>query len=317
MQQPTCTRQLQHVGARLSEADAWRAWTPAEEPLYAEGATCSWAQWRYDERTNATMCLYAPGSDHISDQIRSRGHWHDCARLVDVWTRNTTAAPQGTLFVELGGNIGACTVEMLLRLPRTDLAVAVFEPSDLNLFHLTSTLRALALSRPELHVERRAVVFPLAVGNTSADVPMYVARNNHGDSVLGVGVPRQGRLRVAHTATRRSVHVRPLDEVFGRAASSATTTRGAIRLMKLDVQGYECRALDGARRLFSEQTVQAIVTEVSEPHLAAQGCSPAGMLRRLRETFGQVREPTGRRSWSYDVAAIASWRSRGGQHGMR
>ena len=56
---------------------------------------------------------------------------------------NTTATPQGTLFVELGGNIGACTVEMLLRLPRTDLAVAVFEPSRSTVAARGSGVRSL------------------------------------------------------------------------------------------------------------------------------------------------------------------------------
>ena len=79
---------------------------------------------------------------------------------------------------------------------------------------------------------------------------------------------------------------------------------------QMDVQGFECRAIDGMHELLGERkAVQAIVTEVSQPHLAAQGCSPDEMLNRLRTTFGRVDVPIGRHSWSYDVSAIAAWRS--------
>ena len=114
------------------------------------------------------MCLYPPKDDIISDQIRKMGSWHDCDGLVQMWQRNTTALHRGRqLLLELGGNIGACTVEMLMR---TSASLLVFEPNPQNLFHLTSTLRTLELERPQLGVADRVVVFPIGIGNMSRSV---------------------------------------------------------------------------------------------------------------------------------------------------
>ena len=216
----------------LSEDGVWHTWTPAEEPIRAGPAgkaQCAWGSWYKGGDLNASMCLYDPGADHISDQIRKLGRWHDCDRLSNVWAHNTSTS--SSLFLELGGNIGACSVEMLMR--HREAALVIFEPSPLNLFRLSSTLHALALERPDLQVQDRVVVFPLAVGNASADLPLFVARNNHGDSVVGTTVPRQGRFRVAHT-TEHYVHVRPLDTIFpSTSRAGRASLRGMIRLMKV------------------------------------------------------------------------------------
>ena len=116
---------------------------------------------------------------------------------------------------------------------RTSASLLVFEPNPQNLFHLTSTLRTLEIDRPQLHVAERVVVFPIGVGNESFESQMHVARRNHGDSVIGTVVPRQGQLRVSHIRTQQTAVVRPLDAIFPR---SSRLGLGFFRLMKMDVQ---------------------------------------------------------------------------------
>ena len=102
--------------------------------------------------------------------------------------------------------------------------------------------------------------------------------------------------------------------------------------MKIDVQGYECRALQGMHRLLTSRALGAIFTEVSLPllihgglpasphsrrspcltsftevslpHLARAGCSQQGLLDLLNRHDYQVKNPNGPRGhWSWDILA--------------
>ena len=65
---------------------------------------------------------------------------------------------------------------------------------------------------------------------------------------------------------------------------------GDVRAIKLDVQGFECKVLDGLWPLlllsggakgFSSR-LQLVATEIAEDHLAAQCCRPLWLLHALR-----------------------------------
>ena len=106
--------------------------------------------------------------------------------------------------------------------------------------------------------------------------------------------------------------IRPLDALFSRAPPLH------VRLIKMDLQGYECRALDGMRRLLRRRAVQGIRTEVSVPHLEAQGCSAGGMHDRVDELFGRVpRPPPGDSAWTYELATTSSWVAARGRKPLR
>ena len=150
----------------VTQGHGWRAWAPSDAPWPKEhplnrslGCTpgllryTRW-QWRLAQRNrepqlDQEMCL-AP-SDYISNQIREHGQWSDCDRLVHLWRAIQPAnlsQPQedepdrrrgqpsrsamrdspsdGGILLEAGANIGACTVELLLR---TDARILAFEPS--------------------------------------------------------------------------------------------------------------------------------------------------------------------------------------------
>ena len=59
-------------------------------------------------------------------------------------------------------------------------------------------------------------------------------------------------------------------------------------------------------RLLRMGAVQAIATEVSKPHLAAQGCSEAALLGRIGGAGFEV-SGAYQRQWSYDVQGVAPW----------
>ena len=78
-------------------------------------------------------------------------------------------------------NIGACTVELLLR---TRASIVAVEPSPQAAFHLTRSLRLAAQLHPD--ILSRVIVLPIGAGDVpNTSVPLFVQTNNTGNSVLG------------------------------------------------------------------------------------------------------------------------------------
>ena len=72
-------------------------------------------------------------------------------------------------------------MELLLR---TRARVIAFEPSPVNLYYLTRSLRLLAESHPE--VARRVVVFPIGAGDAQLSrAPLFVEKGNLGNTIVG------------------------------------------------------------------------------------------------------------------------------------
>lgn len=152
-------------GGVAFEHELWRAWTPADEPIAPpttsayedetsrERTVCSWQRVQLTHALHADLCLHNE-SNFISDYIRTHRfattgmhmNWRDCAPLVRLYQQMSSRRKDegesraSHLAVEIGGNIGTCSVELLLRCPEAHLAV--FEPNPSNLFYLTSSLKA-------------------------------------------------------------------------------------------------------------------------------------------------------------------------------
>jgi len=277
----------------FTQGPSWRAWRVDDEPLAAYEPGCRHGPFAGglsglnlsdagEPAVTAPMCLIRD-MNFISDQINGTGRWHDCRTLVMAWRERRP--PPNSPMIEVGGNIGACSLELLLR---TDARLIIFEPSPKNLYYLTRTLQAVHQHQPTLGVASRVVIFPIGLGNKTSTSEMYVDIHNSGDSMV-VG---KGEARASSTASSRHKF----------------RLQGTVRivpLMKMDVQGYECRALQGMQRLLSSRSVSAIVTEVSLPHLKRAQCSKAGLLGSLHDSGYRVDHPDGGRgAWSWDVLAV-------------
>ena len=311
----------------FTSGPGWRVWRPDDEPLSLNKddpgcrpgtlpGALSGLNLSYPGESPLTvpMCLFR-SRNMISDSIHATGRWHDCGALVAAW-RSLRPSPR-SLMLEVGGNIGACSMEVLLR---TDARLIIFEPSFTNLYYLTRTLQAAHRHSPHLDLAHRVVVFPIGLGNESSSTELFADTANSGDSIV-VG---RGEPSATSTASRRHTYrsqgfvtIHPLDELMPPEADphASTTPPGSstavhdrvpvhVPLMKIDVQGYECRALQGMHRLLTSRALGAIFTEVSLPHLARAGCSQQGLLDLLNRHDYQVKNPNGPRGhWSWDILA--------------
>lgn len=168
------------------------------------------------------MCLVP--QEYISDTIVRSGHFPDCEWLVKAWRSHddpeTRGAPEPDTFVDAGANIGACSLEMLLR---TDARVVAFEPSPINRFYLTRSLKMAARRDPS--ISRRIVVVPFALG---AHHQQSRLRLSGGGSKVVPRIARNGTTPSATEGTA-AIEMRSLDGTL------APDLR--IRLLKLDVSG--------------------------------------------------------------------------------
>lgn len=339
----------------------WRVWRPMDRPWPLEhpvtpGEGCMPGALRLrlpNVSLAQPMCL-ARG-DLISDHIRTKGRWRDCGMHVRLWqsldARGQSAGaemetdmaasaphdgnyssrrrrarwlplprfgdPEGVL-LEVGANIGACTVEMLLR---TRAKVIAFEPSPLNLFYLTRSLRMLADRFPM--VARRVAVFPLAASDAPGRLPLVIERGNLGNSGLGTtdlasdlgggavhgsaGADQHGGVghgAAGHGGAGHGAPSGPRTPAEGWSALlsalhlNATVTTlsqvfphglGGVRAIKLDTQGHECHVLMGARAALAQPSshrVQLVTTEVAAKMLRARCCRPLWLTHLMRTAIG-------------------------------
>ena len=218
------------------------------------------------------MCLM--DNDRISRHVRAKGYWVGCDRYVDMWNtqlkrRNGGGHHMDDVVVEIGANIGACTLQLLLQ---TNATILAFEPSPLNLFHLTQTLYKSTLGNPLL--ASRVAVFPIAVGDENKPDSIFVAKGNAGNSVVHQTVRDHASQDMSLSYP---IVVRTLDSVL-----STGTHSWSISIMKVDVQGFECRVLSGLKSIAMEGTISTMSIELANGWLLPQGCSARHALEQMR-----------------------------------
>ena len=246
------TRHVRPGGADAT-VDPWpgRAAIPSPSP---GGAPCRWVNVTYPGVREFRQCVRPAGAgDLISDVVARDGRWRECDALVPLW-RETADEPAG-LFVDVGANIGACALP-LLRLGARTLA---FEPLRVNLAYLTRSALANGPMRWFLSL------YAVALGSAAGEVDVFSQRSNRGNSVVGRAFDRgDARTRPAFDAYR--ARVATLDDVLWPAGAPPPPP---IRLMKVDVQGFEPRVFDGAARLLAAGLVRVVKFELAPDYLAA------------------------------------------------
>jgi FkbM family methyltransferase len=206
-------------------------------------------------------------------------HWHDDTRLrvflgndisaqvyvAGCWEPNEFAfldrvLRPGMTFLDIGANDGMYAVFAAKRVGPSG-TVWAFEPSPRELDRLRLNLELNQLA---------AQVFPVALGDTAADVELLVAGYEHeGHNTLGAfayeGV----------TGTREKVAMRRLDDIV------AENRPARIDVLKLDVEGAEWRVLTGSLETLRRYR-PILLFEVSEGSLRNQGASGAALLDLVR-----------------------------------
>jgi FkbM family methyltransferase len=196
--------------------------------------------------------------DAIIGPAIERGGWEEHeSRLFDAHVR------PGCRVLDLGANVGWFAVRGVL----AGAEVHAFEP--------VPALCAIARRNVERAMAKgpgKAVVHQCAAGATSGRATIVLAAKNHGDNrVVDAGANKPADMANAESI---EIEVRPVDELV----------KGPVRVVKIDTQGSEWLALQGAKKLLEASRELALLIEFW-PY-ALRGCKPQELLDFLaREGF--------------------------------
>lgn len=188
------------------------------------------------------------------------------------------AAPR-PLFVDVGANVGACSLHMLMT---TDADIVAFEPGGDNLHYASRTLLRLATDvLPE--ARRRLLLVRAGAGAREQEhASLHQAVGNAGHAVIGHKPTQYAPL--GHIPAQEVVLRRLDDVLWPRDAERLERPRPpSIALVKLDVEGFECQALEGMQELLRAGAIRAMKVEVFDTLLQLQGCSAVALQRVLAQ----------------------------------
>lgn len=233
---------------------------------------------------NYTLCLRR--GEYIDDSIRKTGYWNDCDPFMR-WADKS----QG-LFVDVGTNIGACSVEMLAHGHR----VVSFEPTKPTFAALTAAVQATLASDQR---DKRGTIRLINKG--ASDSPgssiIYTRPGNSGDSLSpGAKDPTADikdeleKKKIAGFWDNQkgglSKPTRPRrNDSYVSSSIELTTIDDEIKedvdFLKLDAQGHEYKVLLGAKKLLRNFNVRKIMFEWNPSTLF--GHKPTAILDLLHE----------------------------------
>ncbi|KAL7516642.1 hypothetical protein ACHAWX_001635 [Stephanocyclus meneghinianus] len=223
-----------------------------EETLFS----CDWTTYISSNRLHqAEMCVHS-FQDVISNTIkRSRSkNWSDCRILPKLWTANGMA-DDDSLYVDIGANIGSCVLEMLFS---TRATIVAFEPHPMNVYNIKKTVSRLGASYQD-----RLLLFPIGLGKSPGNSTIYSANNNMGNSQIGK-MAKDWDTQMFDEKLQFNVDIERLDSILDG------TKIDTIRLVKMDVQGFECNTIDGMGMVGDK--IEMMKFEYEPRFLKSQGC---------------------------------------------
>lgn len=238
----------------MTFGDGWTVWQATTPPIVTNSTRnkqCRWVQFQATNGLQAQMCVHEV-SDFISEAVATQGRWPDNDVLTQQFydaKPHLNAQPQlNGIFVDIEGNIGTCSLNMLLT---TNAIVIAFEPHPADQFCLTNTIACL----PKLYQDRFTLV-PVALGDVPGMSVIHAAAGNLGYSVVGTPIednPKQAFYEAVPIA------IVVLDLVLDINYDNAGSV---VDLIQMDAQGFECRILDGMPQILAH--TKAIHTEVAD-----------------------------------------------------
>lgn len=216
-----------------------------------------------------------PGNDlSITPEIALKGTYEEAElRFLDKHLRG------GDFFLDVGSNIGVFTL-VAGKLVGPFGRVLAFDPNPIAMKHLKRS----ALMN---WMHDRIAMHQIALGEDAREVVLHFSNARLGDGNLGVD--------------ERSVYHRS-NEMVGEEQSMSVTQRALdsivpagveIKIVKIDVEGFEHSVLSGARRLFETRQAKYLLMELLEEVSS----------RRHKENISAVRQLV---NYGYSVRTLSS-----------
>ena len=180
-------------------------------------------------------------TDLLSDTIRRTGEWHECNEMIYLAVAATSIYSIDNAFpiIDIGANIGACT----LLAAHLGFAVHAFEVVDSNV----AAIRASVAANPSISHLITVHHVPLSAASGTCGFTCSRA-TNYGDSFFTSGTACPSAFVRGPEICSVTLDSVPMDSV--------------ISSMKMDCQGCEADALEGAEEFWSHTLVLSVKMEV-------------------------------------------------------
>jgi FkbM family methyltransferase len=229
---------------------------------------------RVPGRRGVPFFIHNANDRYISERIRTKGAWEpfESAILCSLLS-------PGEQVLDVGANIGWHTVQAALRVGPAG-GVFAFEPDEENFSLLSANINVNRLTW--VHAKRAAL------GRASGVATLTRSADNMGDhrvkSTEAESDPATGAL---------SVKVIALDEYID---DHPQFDRERLRVVKIDVQGFEAEVLLGAARLLASLSKRTIVFLEFDPSLLNEQGSDActallDIIAQLERVIFAIRRP--------------------------
>lgn len=196
--------------------------------------------------TNRQIMMSLPGDDlSITPSIALQGTYEEPElHFVEKTLRG------GDFFVDVGCNVGVFTLVAARKVGPCGRVFA-FDPNDGVVKHLR---RSLVMN----WVHDRVKVFECAVGEEEKAATLRYSQLSVGGGSLGIDEDSAFKPTVAEIGNlvEKQTHVIALDHLFLHPLE--------IKILKIDVEGFEHTVLEGARRLLKEKSINYLILELLE-----------------------------------------------------
>jgi FkbM family methyltransferase len=162
----------------------------------------------------------------------------ECNPLWTLWKESRHQV--GSLFVDVGANIGSCSLLMAA----ANISTIAFEPFPENLLYFRNSIKLNSL-------QNFITLHNTGLGNLAeTNVPIYSQIGNAGNSVVKKVIPDHISMSQRMKRNSAYISIERLDDVFWADRAIAPPR---IDLMKMDCQGFEINVLRGGVTCWSNQ----------------------------------------------------------------
>lgn len=187
------------------------------------------------------MCVMTE-KDLISEAILEKGNWDDCNQLLLMWKKSLLDHPSSNpVFVDIGANIGACSLLMLA----AGVRVIAFEPVPDNQYYFSRSIL-------NSNWRDKIQLYPVGCGADYSEHDIFLAPGNFGGTRLNAPF-RNGK------NITRKITIVPCQDLLW---SDRSQPPPQIPLLKIDVEGLEVAAMNGLKELILSGAVKAIKSEI-------------------------------------------------------
>eukprot|EP01022_Parablepharisma_sp_SALTPOND_P001886 TRINITY_DN1077_c0_g1_i5.p1 TRINITY_DN1077_c0_g1~~TRINITY_DN1077_c0_g1_i5.p1 ORF type:complete len:480 (-),score=14.46 TRINITY_DN1077_c0_g1_i5:68-1342(-) len=228
------------------------------------------------------MYVYKAG-DIVSNVILQTGAWErgHTINMISVLDRYQKAkgikSPSEIALLDVGANIGWYTIVLGMK----GYKVYAVEPTLDNIYILRKNLC--------LYPQINAVLLDFALGSQEKVCKIYSEPHNYGNSETYCdGTPPRGSSKIY----RGRIHINRLDKYEHLLTD--------IKVIKMDIEGFEPFAVEGGKKIFLDQHVPFIQTEYQMHEIRRRGADPYAFLKKFFDEGYDIKKG------SFDAVALNS-----------